>query len=137
MFTYGSDHDVIKMADADALAACTTTGNAELANNAQSPYSYTVTAADQTAGAAYFSCSYWPVGNYSHCRAPIGVYPGNMKLTVTVNPAGAPTTPSPTTAPPPTTAAPAAAPTTGSSAATTKSVVAVTLASIFGGLFFF
>ena len=127
MFTYASYHDVVKMADADALAACTTTGNAVLADNTQSPYSYTVTAADQTAGAAYFSCSWYPVGNYSHCRAP-GSYPGNMKLTVTVNPAGAPTTPSPTTAPPPT---------TGSSAATTKSVVAVTVASIFGGLFFF
>ena len=137
MFTYASYHDVVKMADADALAACTTTGNAVLADNTQSPYSYTVTAADQTAGAAYFSCSYWPVGNYSHCRAPIGVYPGNMKLTVTVNPAFSTRSPTAPTAAPTTTAAPAAAPTTGSSAATTKSVVAVTLASIFGGLFFF
>ena len=76
-FSYSASHDVWKMADATAYAACDATGGTELGDNAvgggsgglTNVYEYTVTSADLTAGTLYFGCSYWPSGAWSHCVA--------------------------------------------------------------------
>ena len=74
-FSYSAYHDVWKMADATAYAACSATGGTELGDNAvgggsgslTNVYEYTVTSADLTAGTIYFGCSYYPLGSWSHC----------------------------------------------------------------------
>lgn len=81
VFNFNKYHDVQKMKD----DGCGPDGNTEVANNKvgggegdlTNKYTYTVTADDKTAGTIYFSCSYGPVGRYTHCT-------GGQKLTVTV-----------------------------------------------------
>ena len=74
-FRYNAYHDVWKMADATAYAACDATGGTELATNEVgggsgdliNVYEYTVTEEDLEAGTIYFACSYYPLGTWSHC----------------------------------------------------------------------
>ncbi len=74
-FSYNSYHDVQKMADAAAYAACSGTGATELAGNdvgggsgtLENKYEYTVTSDDLAAGTIYFACSYYPAGDWGHC----------------------------------------------------------------------
>ena len=74
-FSYSAYHDVWKMADATAYAACDATGGTELATNEVgggsgdliNVYEYTVTEEDLEAGTIYFACSYYPLGTWSHC----------------------------------------------------------------------
>lgn len=97
-FSYNSYHDVQKMADAAAYAACSGTGATELAGNdvgggsgtLENKYEYTVTSDDLAAGTIYFACSYYPWYSFDHCVE-------GQKFAVTVT-AGATTTPAPTPA---------------------------------------
>jgi len=75
VFNFNGGHDVQKMSD----ATCGTTGNTKLASTTvgggvsggsglTNKFTYTVTAADVTAGAITFACSE-PSGSYGHCNA--------------------------------------------------------------------
>ena len=84
-FEYSDVHDVQKMASASTYAACSGAGATELAANDygdsgghrrlsgshshshDNVYDYTVTQEDFAAGTLYFSCSYYPLGSWSHC----------------------------------------------------------------------
>ena len=115
-FSYSAYHDVWKMADATAYAACSATGGTELGTNSvgggsgslTNVYEYTVTSDDLTAGTIYFGCSYYPLGSWSHCvdgqAISVTISPSpTASPTVSSAPTGLPA-PSPTAAPGPTAA---------------------------------